>query len=133
MQGNILINRTSGKFEFFSAATAFCLWGGWAYYINAQTESGSEVISALTQGTASFIITLIMVRAVSWLFRNLGGNLFAVILASIITIAFTGTALFTAHYAVGTSAIMYTISPALSVAYLFCMFTALKLKKEGVR
>jgi hypothetical protein len=54
--------RTSRFYNVLSAFLAFFLWGGWAYFVNGSTDITRCLISGLTQGTASFIITLVMVH-----------------------------------------------------------------------
>ena len=129
--------RTSRRFNLISAALAFALWGGWAYYVNSQTAgegmAASPLTSGLTQGTGSFIITLILVRAVAWLYHRLPANPARLVLPGLITVAVTGSCLATAHALVGTSDIVQTIAPPLSVAFAFCVYTAFKLQRVESR
>lgn len=115
--------RTSSLFNLLSASFAFLLWGGWAYYIN------HNVISGLAQGTASFVITLVMVRSVTWWYHHLPIGYGRLLLPSILTVSMTGTALACIHAYVGSAHIIKTIAPALTVAFLFCMYTTFKLRK----
>ncbi len=121
--------KTSRLYNFLSAMFAFLIWGGWAYYINGRENLETGIISGITQGMASFTITLLMVHAVSWIYRRLPNNFWQLILPAIFTVSFTGSCLAAIHYAVGTPEIIYTISPALSVAFAFCLFTAYKLRR----
>jgi hypothetical protein len=126
--------RTSRRFNLISAAFAFALWGGWAYYVNTEAAGkggrASPLSSGLTQGGGSFIITLIMVRAVAWLYHHLPAHPTRLVLPALITVAVTGSCLATAHGLVGTPNIVQTIAPALSVAFAFNIYTAVKLRKE---
>jgi hypothetical protein len=126
--------QTSRQFNLISAALAFALWGGWAFYVNSRTadEAGrsSPLTSGLTQGVGSFVITLIMVRAVTWLYHRLPAHPSRVVLPAVATVAVTGSCLATAHALVGTPSIVQTIAPALSVAFAFNIFTAIKLGRE---
>ncbi|MBC8289020.1 MAG: hypothetical protein H8E37_01775 [Planctomycetes bacterium] len=126
--------QTSRQFNLISAGLAFTLWGGWAWYVNARTvaEPGrtSPLISGLTQGVGSFVITLIMVRAVTWLYHRLPAHPSRVVLPAVATVSVTGSCLTTAHALVGTRSIVQTIAPALSVAFAFNIFTAVKLGRE---
>lgn len=110
---------------------AFTLWGAWAFWVNSDAagEGGwsSPLSSGLTQGGGSFIITLIMVRAVTWLFHHLPARSTRLVLPALITVAVTGSCLATAHTLVGTPHIVRTIAPAISVAFLFNVYTAVKL------
>ena len=120
--------QTSILFKLVSAFSAFVLWGGWAFYINGGFGFKARVVSGLAQGLASFLITLFMIRVVTWIFCLLPDNFFQYLLPGLITVSFTGTCLFFMHYRLGTPNIVYTIAPALSVAFIFCVFTAFKLK-----
>ena len=112
-----------------SALFAFTLWGGWAYFINR------KIISSLIQGVASFIITLFLVYAVTKIHHNLPdkSNIFLQLFCpAIITVTFSGTCLYIAHRIVDTAHIANTISPALLVAFVFCIYTAFRLSNgEG--
>ncbi len=122
-------HQTSLFYNLGSALFAFLLWGGWAYYIN------KNIISSLTQGTASFVITLFLVRAISTLYGSLSNKtdntLLPIILPAVITVSFTTTFLYIAHIIAGTAHIIKTIAPALLVAFLFCLFTAYKIKTKA--
>jgi hypothetical protein len=119
-------NRTS-RYGLVSAALAFVLWGGWAYYVNRGGSVGTGVMSGLTQGLASFTITLLMVRAIQWLQGFFSRRLYQIALPPLLTVAFTGSCLLMLHLLAGTPNIAMTILPALSVAYLFCLVTAIRL------
>ena len=123
--------RTSRFYNVLSAFLAFFLWGGWAYFVNGSTDITRCLISGLTQGTASFIITLVMVHLVSWLFNHLPGNFLQLPLAVFFTVSITGSYLVGIHLLVDTPEIFYTISPALSVAFAFCWYTAYKLRNSS--
>ena len=122
--------RTSLRFNLISAVLAFTLWGGWAYYVNSETtvEGGriSPLGSGLTQGTGSFIITLIMVRAVAWLYHHLPAHPTRLVLPGLITVTVTGGCLATVHALVGTPNIVKTIAPALTVACVFNIYTSVR-------
>lgn len=122
--------KTSSKYNLLSAAIAFALWGGWACFINGGFGAVG-MRSGLTQGAASFIITLFMVRSVAWLFSRMPNTILQVLAPGMITVAFTGSGLAAVHYLVGTPEIIKTISPALSVAFIFCVYTSLKLGKAN--
>ncbi len=125
--------QTSRRFNLTSAVLAFALWGGWAYYVNTETagegDRASPLSSGLTQGTGSFIITLIMIRAVAWLYHHLPAHPIRLVLPALITVAVTGSGLASAHALVGTPGIVQTIAPALSVAFAFNIYTTVKLRR----
>lgn len=122
--------KTSRIYNLLSAIAAFAMWGGWAYYINSGFGQSTRIVSAIAQGIASFLITLFMVRAVTWLFHRMPNAMLKLILPAVLTVSFTGTCLATLHFFVGTPRILQTIAPALTVAFLFCFYTTLKLKKQ---
>ncbi len=135
--------RTSRRFNLISAFLAFLLWGGWAWYVNSDGVSSnsnsvsigsqtSPLVSSLTQGIGSFVITLVMVRAVAWLYHRMPGVPLRVLWPAVITVAFTGSCLAIAHCCVGTPNIVRTIAPALSVAFAFNVYTAVKLNRQLV-
>ena len=121
--------RTSWLFNLISAFLAFVIWGSWAYYINSASSPQSGVISALTQGTASFMITLVMVHAVTYLYHWFQRSVTKVLLPAIIVVSFTSLILVNVHTMMGTPRVFYTILPGLTVAFCFCLFTSLKLLK----
>ena len=121
--------RTSIGYRAVSAAVAFSIWGAWAFFINGKAGDTGRLISAAAQGSASFIITLIMVSAVTRIFNLLPISRARAVLPSIITVVCTGSCLTLMHFIVGTEEIARTISPALTVATLFCLHTTAKLEK----
>lgn len=124
--------RTSRFFNLLSALLAFLLWGGWAFYVNGKTDVTKGIISGFTQGIASFVITLLMVRLVAWFFNHLPNNFLQLPLAALFSVSVTGTYLVGIHLFVGTPEIFYTIAPALTVGFGFCWVTAYKLRKVAV-
>ena len=54
--------RTGRAFNTLSALSAFMLWGGWVYLVNRGHSVGKGLVSGLAQGTASALITLVMIR-----------------------------------------------------------------------
>jgi hypothetical protein len=126
-------SRTSRRFNLISAAMAFALWGLWAFWANSdaagQEGSASPLSSGLTQGAGSFVITLLMVRAVTWLYHHLPAHSIRLVLPALITVVVTGSCLATAHTLVGTPHIVRTIAPAISVAFLFNVYTTAKIHR----
>ncbi|OTG80734.1 hypothetical protein [Acinetobacter sp. ANC 4648] len=122
------IIKTSRRYNLISACFAFLLWGGWTFYINTQQGSLKHgIISGLTQGICSFVITLFMTFIIDKqfnYFKNLKIKLF---LPPILTVLFTGSFLILVHHLIGTPSILYTLTPVLTVAFLFAIFTNFKL------
>ena len=120
-------------FKLLSALAAFVLWGGWAYYINGGNANPSSLTAAGVQGSASFVITLLMVRAITWLHGRVPSGALRVWLPSAITLSGTGSLLIAAHWLAGTPRILPTIAPALLVGGLFCLFTSHTLLQSETR
>lgn len=125
------LTKTSSRYRWISALFAFLIWGGWAYYANAEAAENQRLTSSLVQGTASLIITLFMVHAVTWLYGRIAIPYVQLVLPAVFTVSFTGSCLFAIHYIAGTPNILYTVTPALSVAFSFCLFTTYKLQKRS--
>ena len=119
----------SQKFNFLSAILAFFIWGSWACYVN-NNSSYHGLVSGITQGAASFAITLFIAHAVTRFFNLLPKTAIVFILPSVLTICITGSALFVIHSLIQTPRIFYTIAPAITVAFIFCLFVTLKLRKS---
>tara|TARA_R110002111_G_scaffold247140_4_gene310126 strand:+ start:16693 stop:17097 length:405 start_codon:yes stop_codon:yes gene_type:complete len=119
--------RTTRLFNFLSAILAFMLWGSWAYHINSASSPQSGVVAALTQGTASFLVTLIMVQAVTFLFHHFQKPFAKVILPAILVNSVTGFCLLSVHTLMGTPRVLATIIPVLIVAVSFCLFITCRL------
>jgi len=121
--------KTTKKYNLLSASLAFFIWGGWSFYIN-DASLFSRVTSGLAQGISSFIITLIMVKIITWFYFKLNFSRLRFILPAIATVFCTGSVLVTIHYVIGTPYILKTVTPALSVAFIFCLYTSYKLKYQ---
>lgn len=121
---------TSLTYRLLAAAFAFFFWAAWAWYINSDHGSASQLTAALTQGVASFMITLGMIRAVTWLYWKMPGQTFSLYLPSVATVSFTGSCLYSAHWYMGTPEILKTIWAPMLVAFLFCLFTTFKVAQS---
>ncbi len=119
--------QTSGRYTWLSAILAFFLWGGWAFYINRGHGPWTKLFSGIIQGTGSFITTFIMVGAITWLFHCFHKSWQRLILPPMLTVGCIGSCLACVHYLIGTPRVFLTILPALSVAFCFCLVTAIKL------
>ncbi len=119
--------QTSKHYAVISALLAFLLWGGWSFYINDAGGYKTRVISGGTQGAYSFMITLLMTNFITFQYNKLSNTIFKILLPPFITVGVTGTMLVFIHIMVGTPSIFYTVSPALTVAFLFSFLTIYKL------
>lgn len=121
--------QTSRAFNTISPLLAFLLWGGWSYYINHNNADHSGIVSGLTQGTASLMITFFMLRFVTYLYHQYQHPVAKQLMPAIITVTLTSLCLVSIHTLIKTPNILYTVAPALSVAFIFCLYTAFKLHK----
>lgn len=126
-------SRTSARFNLTSAGLAFLFWGGWAWWINSRADDdadrASPLVSGLVQGTGSFLITLIMVGAVTWIFHRMPDSPIRLVLPAVLVVLVTGTTMATAHAIAGTANIATTIAPPLITALLFNILTAFQLQR----
>ncbi|MEQ9407122.1 MAG: hypothetical protein RIK87_05325 [Fuerstiella sp.] len=126
-------DRPSRQYRYISAALAFVTWGGWAYFINVRSatiDDAPPIVSALMHGTASCIVTLLMLRSVTFLYHRLAGHPLRLVLPAIITTTVTGSCFLTAHWWIGTADLLATIAPGLIVALGFNTLTACKLRAQ---
>lgn len=114
----------NSSFKILSAFLAFCLWGSWAYFIN------HNIKSALVQGAASFVITLILIKFVTYLFNILPQSRVKFFLPTFITISLTSSFLIVIHSLAKTQNILFTILPPIIVASIFCFVVTIKLEKN---
>ena len=122
---------TSNRYKYTSAILAFIMWGSWAFYINDYSGIERQLLSGFVQGTASFIITLLMVRLITQIYNFLPNKILRLTLSPILTVTLTGTGLVFAHNLAGTQRIFSTVAPALTVALLYAIFTTIKLKTSS--
>lgn len=117
------------RYRIGSALVAFAIWGAWAFWVNQHAGVSQALRSGLTQGTASFLITLVMVRSVEWLFARWRYPL-RLWLAPVLTVSLTGSCLASVHWFAQTPHIASTIALPLAVAFGFCLFTAYRLEQQ---
>ncbi len=118
---------TSKHYRYLSAILAFLLWGGWAFFVNHDMESNSGAIAAITQGSYSFIVTLLMTHLIAFQFNKLSSSILRIILPPVMTVGITSIILIYVHTMAGTPSILLTVSPALTAALLFSLYTTYKL------
>ncbi len=123
--------RTSHFFNYISAWSGFIAWGGWAFYINYSPSTNSGLLSGLTQGTFSFIMTFVLVKLVTYLFNTIRHVKFKLIMPTIITVSLTSSFIINIHILVGTPNILFTVLPAITIAIAFCLLTTFKLNKNS--
>ena len=128
MAGETRVTKTSGLYNWTSAILAFVFWGGWAFYVNRPSGSVTGLISGVTQGTASMVMTFVMIAAVTGIYRRLSSRVLQMTLPTVITVGSAACFLVLIHSLVGTPNIFWTILPGLSVAVPFCIYTSYRLQ-----
>jgi hypothetical protein len=121
----------SRRYKLGSALMAFLLWGSWAWYANGADNEWHTLLSAIAQGSSSFFITLGLVALVSRLYHHFEHPLARVWLPAVIVTIFSSSLLLVVHLGVGTQQILQTILPPSTVAFLFCLFTSVKMQKNN--
>ena len=119
---------TSRLYDWGSALLAFGFWGGWAFYINRPAGLATGFTSGLAQGTASMLMTFVMIKAVTAIFRRLANRYLQLALPTLITVGGAACFLTGLHAMVGTPNIFWTILPGLSGAVPFCLYTFYRLQ-----
>lgn len=122
--------KTSRLYDWGAALLAFVVWGGWAFYVNQPAGFVVGLTSGLAQGTVSMLMTLVMIKAVTFIFRRLRHRLLQLLLPTILTVGAAAGFLIMVHSQVGTPNIFWTIFPSLSMAVPFCAYTSYKLLPE---
>ncbi|MEE9309682.1 MAG: hypothetical protein V3U64_01555 [Cocleimonas sp.] len=122
--------KTSKTYNIIAATSAFIVWGGWSYYINSLADKNAGIVSGLTQGIASFLMTLLVVLVVTKIYNNVSHDFLKIILPAFITVSGNCILLIAVHNLVGTPNILMTIAPSLTVAFIFCIITALNLRQN---
>jgi len=119
---------TEKKYNYISAFLAFLLWGAWAYLVNI--DSHNVIVSALSQGIASAIITLIIIKLLVYFYRLFPKNGWFFILPSFVTVGITSSFVVLIHFVVDTENIFYTVLPTVIVAFLFALYTTKKIIQQ---
>jgi len=122
--------KTSRLYDWGAALLAFVVWGGWAFYVNQPAGLAVGLTSGAAQGTVSMLMTLVMIRAVTLIFRHLSNRLLQLTLPTILTVGAAAGFLMLVHSQVGTPNIFWTIFPSLSMAVPFCAYTSYQLQSS---
>lgn len=133
---DVVKRESNSLYKVSSVVAAFFIWGGWGYFINsgsANHDAASPLISGLVQGTGSSIITLIMLKSVTHLYYWLDPHPLRLILPAILTTFATGSSMALAHTLAGTSNLLGTLAPGVTVAFCFNVATAIALSRTEHR
>jgi len=122
--------KTSRLYDWGAALLAFLVWGGWAFYVNQPAGLAVGLTSGAAQGTVSMLMTFVMIKAVTLIFRHLSNRVLQLTLPTILTIGAAAGFLVLVHSQVGTPNIFWTIFPSLSMAVSFCAYTSYQLQSS---
>ena len=124
------MTKTSTTYNLTSAVLAFLFWGGWSFYINS-SEHQSGLIYGVVQGIISFFMALFMVYAVTKIYNSINNQSLKLLLPAFIVTLVMTIILVSIHSLIQTPHILYTISPSLSMAFVFCIITAKNLNNSS--
>ena len=91
----------------------------------------SQLLAAFVQGSASFIITLVMIRGVTFLIDIIASPILRIFMPAVITVFITSTCLISMHWLTGTPNILTTVAAPITVALLFCLYTNYKICSQA--
>lgn len=122
---------TSWTYRLVSAGLAFCVWGGWGYFVNSQqaTAAASPVMSGLLHGLFSSMVTIVMLTSVTWLYGRFAAAGWRMLIPAATTSLATGSCITVAHLMIGTANVPATVLPGLIVAFCFNLLTTKKLSQ----
>jgi len=105
------IARHKGLRALVSAIAGFLGYGGWAYYINSAHGADAAWQAALTQGSYSFVLTLVLSMMMEWLYARLHHVRYACVYVIAISCAIVYSASWSVNALRGTPEILLTILP----------------------
>ena len=101
------------------AAGAFVVYGGWAAYANHSYGLVTSLVSGVTQGTISFLVTAFMTLILETIFHSIGSKVLRFVVTALGAQAMVACATFTVHYIVGTPKIIVTMTPSFIVSSIY--------------
>lgn len=109
---------------------AFFAMGAWAYFVNSEHGTGVAFLAAMTQGSASALITALMKRSLEALFARLRASPLRRILPWIATSTVAASGLVLYHLASGTPNLLVTVAVPLCVSTSYAIaYTQLLARK----
>lgn len=116
------------KFKYISSLLAFIIWSIWTYFVNLQSDH--VLISSMTQGVYSAVVTLFMISLIQYFYNLLPKNGIYFILPSIFTVTIATILIVFIHLLINTYDVFYTVLPTIFVAFLFSLYTTKQLTKK---
>lgn len=123
-----MLSLITKHYQSISAVLAFLVWGGWAFYINDALELNERIVTGLAQGTFSLVITLLTLTTVTSIFNKLPDNKLRLFTPAAIVVLITGIIIVNIHIYIGTPEIVSTVTPGLSITFIYSVVTALNLQ-----
>ncbi|MEM1435282.1 MAG: hypothetical protein AAGG11_14575 [Pseudomonadota bacterium] len=112
-----------------AAVAGFLVYGGWAYYVNADHGQSIGMRSGLLQGSYSFVLTLVTTLLMERLYRTFAAGQHPVVL----TVIVTGVLLFTIpcviHGLAGTPEILMTVLPGFLIGMVYTTVYTMSLSR----
>lgn len=103
------------------AVGAFIAYGGWAVYANYRHGLATSLVSALTQGIISFLVTAFMTLILEAIFYRFAAGALRIVVTAVGAQAAVALVTFTIHYVVGTPEIIVTMTPSFIVSSIYCV------------
>jgi len=129
---SVIMKFSSIRDDLFFAFLAFLMWGFWALYANWINGWQVAVVSGLVQGCFSFFMTLMMGILVQYFYRYFEQPVLKLVMPALLILILACVLLLSVHLWFGTPELILTITPALLVGFLFCVFKTLQLRIRGV-
>jgi len=107
----------------------FCFYGAWAFYVNMDYGSSMGITAAMTQGSYSFVVTLLLAVLVERLFVRFQNITFGAFWVGLIAITLLGVVSWAVNALVGTPKIIWTILPGLTVSAIYTTMYIMTLSK----
>jgi hypothetical protein len=98
-----------------SALAGFAGYGSWGFWVNMSHGWQSGLKAGLTQGSYSFVITLIYSGLIEWMYARTGNKILTTLLCSLSVILTS----YSIHALVGTPEILATIAPGAVIGSIF--------------
>ena len=104
-------------------------YGAWAFWVNYDYGQALALKAAVTQGSYSFVITLVLALIVEWLFLGLKKWPFHLFFIGLITCCLLYLTSWSLNYFVGTPNILMTILPGAAVSTVYTIIYIVGLNK----
>ena len=110
---------------------AFCLYGGWAFYVNWSSGVLQASCSAVAQGLYSGINTYIYARIIEFAFHRIAHPLLKWLVPALLPNLLFLSILSVVHWSVGTEEISMTILPSAVIGTIYTALYTTQLHRRG--